>query len=30
VRRSGIKARIIGNTAEKLLDRTSADILTLS
>lgn len=30
VRRSGIKARIIGNTAEKLLDRTTADILTLS
>ena len=30
VRRSGIKGRIIGNTAEKLLDKTAADILTLS
>lgn len=30
VRRSGIKGRIIGNTAEKLLDKTVADILTLS
>ena len=29
-RRSGIKARIIGNTVEKLLDRTPADILTLA
>ena len=30
VRRSGIKGRIIGNTAEKLLDKTRADILTLA
>lgn len=30
VRRSGIKGRIIGNTVEKLLDKTSADILTLA
>lgn len=30
VRRSGIKGRIIGNTAEKLLDKTAADILTLT
>jgi universal stress protein E len=30
VRRSGIKGRVIGNTAEKLLDKTRADILTLA
>ncbi len=30
VRRSGIKGRIIGNTVEKLLDKTNADILTLT
>lgn len=30
VKRRGIKGRVIGNTAEKLLDRTSADILTLA
>ena len=28
--RSGIRGKLIGNTAEKMLDRTDADLLSVS